>query len=490
MTSTPSQKLEKTAQLSAVDYDPFAGPQIQRVVPTTESQREVWLASTLSSQASLAYNESVTLRFRGSLEVEALRAAVRDVTSRHDALRATISANGEDLIFAPDAAIELPLRRFSGTNNSLHSSAETWLDAAKHAAVNHVFDLENGPLLRVEIFQLGVNDHALMFTAHHVIFDGWSAGILVQELANRYSSHLPGSTLPALPPLALAMSYANYAEVQRQSALSEARFADQEYWTKQFARVPPNLNLPTDRSRKAWRGFSSARCDYTLDRELVQGVRQAGAKIGTSFFVTLLGAFGGLLQRLTDESELVVGVPAAGQSVGGFQTLIGHCVNLLPIKFDNATNASIGDLIRKTGAAMLDGYEHQEYTFGTLLKKLSIERDASRAPLVSVMFNLDTAIETHIPGFEGLALDFSINARSYENFEISINAVQVDNGLTLQCQYSTDLFDAETINRWLGCYESLLKAMLATEHIALFKIPAKLLGGAPEAAPKKVPSSL
>ena len=182
MTSTPSQKLEKTAQLSAVDYDPFAGPQIQRVVPTTESQREVWLASTLSSEASLAYNESVTCRFRGALDVEALRAAVQDVISRHDALRATISANGEDLIFAPDAAIEIPLRRFSGTNNSLHSSAETWLDAAKHAAVNHVFDLENGPLLHVEIFQLGVNDHALMFTAHHVIFDGWSAGILVQEV--------------------------------------------------------------------------------------------------------------------------------------------------------------------------------------------------------------------------------------------------------------------------------------------------------------------
>lgn len=474
MTQIPSQKSGQNVLLSAVDYDPFAGQEIQRVVSTTEPQREVWLASRLSREASLAYNESVTCRFRGQLNVDALRASIQDLVSRHDVLRATISTTGEELIFAAKAAIEIPLHCIAAGDNADAASRENWLNVAKRAAVENVFDLENGPLLRAEIFQLGADDHALIFTAHHIVFDGWSAGIMVQELANRYAANhaanLPERASQPLPLLAPAMSYATYADLQRQPALSDARRADQEYWVNQFAHIPPNLDLPTDRARTAWRSFASARCDYVLDRELIAGVRSAGAKMGASFFVTLLGAFGGLLQRLTGESQLVVGVPTAGQSVDGFQSLIGHCVNLLPIKFDLNSDMVISDVIAATRTAMLDGYEHQEYTFGTLLKKLAIERDASRLPLVSVMFNVDTAIETNVPGFEGLALDFSINARAYENFEISINAVQVDNGLTLQCQYNTDLFDAETIQRWLSCYESLLRAMAGAAPTALGQI--------------------
>jgi amino acid adenylation domain-containing protein len=470
MTQIPSHKLGQNVQLSAVDYDPFAGQEIQRVVPTTEPQREVWLASRLSREASLAYNESVTCRFRGPLNVDALRASIQDLLVRHDALRATISATGEELIFAAEAAIEIPLHRIAASDDADAAGRENWLNAAKRCAVENVFDLERGPLLRTEILQLGADDHALILTAHHIVFDGWSVGIMVQELANRYAAHHLERVSQPLPLLAPAMSYATYADLQRQSGLSEALHADQEYWLSQFAHIPPNLDLPTDRVRTAWRSFASARCDYVLDRELIAGVRSAGAKMGASFFVTLLGAFGGLLQRLTGESQLVVGVPTAGQSVEGFQSLIGHCVNLLPIKFDLSSDMVIGDVIAATRTAMLDGYEHQEYTFGTLLKKLAIERDASRLPLVSVMFNVDTAIETNVPGFEGLTLDFSINARAYENFEISINAVQVDNGLTLQCQYNTDLFDAETIQRWLSCYESLLRAMVGTAHTRLGEI--------------------
>src|SRR5690606_10131531 len=194
------------------------------------------------------------------------------------------------------------------------------------------------------------------------------------------------------------------------------------------------------------------------DAALVAEVRRLGARRGASLFATLLGSFAALVGRIAGQDEVVVGIPAAGQSVDGHDHLVGHCVNLLPLKFELGSEPTFNALVDDAQSTLLDAIEHQRYTFGTLLQKLRVERDPSRLPLVSVMFNIDQALDQEKSGFEGLRLDFSTNPRHYENFELSINAVQVDGTLRLETQYNTGLFDARTVRRWLSAFETLLRS--------------------------------
>lgn len=161
---------------------------------------------------------------------------------------------------------------------------------------------------------------------------------------------------------------------------------------------------------------------------------------------------------MTGQDDLVVGVPAAGQAASGMVKLIGHCVNLLPVRAAVDAAEPFDSLVRKTASTLLDAFEHQTMTFGTLLRKLPVRRDPSRLPLVSVMFNVDQAVKSGGGAFPELQASLTSNPRSFENFELFVNASQVDGALCLECQYNTELFDAATIQRWMVAYETLLRA--------------------------------
>jgi amino acid adenylation domain-containing protein len=452
---------------TAVDYDPFAGSDLARVVPTTEPQREVWLACRLSKEASLAYNESVSFRFTGHLNTGAMIGALQDLVDRHEALRSTISGNGEEMLVAATSNAAAVVVDHAITGPQDDTGRSNIIADAKRRAVETLFDLENGPLFRAEILKFAADDHLMVVTAHHIVFDGWSAGILAQDIARFYRARAADSPVN-LPP---AASFGDYAIKQRAGAGGSARAEDERYWLSRFSGQTPVLDLPSDRPRPAYRSFGSKREDYVLPADLVGEIRRAGAAAGSSLFVTLLAGFGALMQRIGGADEVVIGVPTAGQSVGGLDTLIGHCVNLLPIRLSLDGNGSARAAIDVTRTAMLDAYEHQEYTFGSLLKKLTIARDTSRLPLVNVMFNLDQALDTNALGLPGLTADFSINPRCAENFELSINAVQVGGAIRLECQYNTDLYDGTTVRRWMMAYESLLRALCANSDAGLASLP-------------------
>jgi amino acid adenylation domain-containing protein len=443
-----------TAELAAVDYDPFADASLARVAPTTESQREIWLASGLSREASLAYNESVSLRLRGPLDLEALRAAVRQLVARHEALRATISADGQELCIVDALEIEVPLIDAGGALPASHETAETALHDVLQRAVNAPFDLERGPLVRAEVVRLSGTDHVVVLTAHHIVCDGWSFAVLAKDLGRSYAKH----TGVAAVDIAAAASFADYAVAENERTATVEHAADERHWLGVFDGTIPTLDLPTDRPRQAHRTFASRREDRVLAPELVAQARKLGGRQGASLFSTLLGAFAATVSRLAGSGDVVIGVPSAGQSIGDHGELVGHCVNLLPIRIVSAPADSLLRTISATQHTMFDAFEHGRYTFGTLLKKLAIQRDPSRLPLVSVMFNLDQQLEAAQLPFAGLGVEFTGNPRSFENFELFINAVQVGGALRLECQYNADLFDAGTIERWLACYETLLRA--------------------------------
>lgn len=437
-----------------VDYDPFAGGELDRVVPTTEPQREVWLAAQLGTDATLAFNESASLRLRGRLDRAALHAALRDLLQRHDALRTNFGPDGETLCVREATDLALPVFDLSAQPLPAREQA---LKERLRVSVETPFDLAQGELFRAELVRLSEEDHVLLLTAHHIVCDGWSWWLIAQDLGLLYGRQCGAPTAP----LPAAESFADYALGEALHPDGATFAADEAYWLERFASGAPVLELPTDRPRPVRRSFASLREDYVLEPELVAAVRKMGARRGASLFATLLASFACLMTRLAGQQEVVVGIPAAGQSVDGHDHVVGHCVNLLPLRFDIEARQPFGRVLDAAQATLLDAIDHQRYTFGTLLKKLRVERDPGRLPLVSVMFNIDQALERETAGFPGLTMEFGNNARSFENFEIFINAVQTQGGMRLECQYNRDLFDTATIRRWLGAYESLLRDAVA-----------------------------
>ena len=439
----------------AVDYDPFAGGLLSRVVPTTEPQREIWLADQLGLDASLAYNESVSLHLKGPLDEDALRHALQGLLDRHNALRASFGPDGETLCVLEH--VPLALERIDVSEASPQERDEQ-VRERQRLAVETPFVLGSDHLLRCDLLRLANDDHLLLLTAHHIVCDGWSWWLLVRELGALYAMHR-GKEVEPLPP---AGDFADYALEQASHPTGTDFAEDENYWISRFAGEIPVLDLPTDRARPAQRSFASAREDWILDQGLVTAIRSMGARHGVSLFASLLGSFAALLARLSNQSQVVIGIPTAGQSLDGHERLVGHCVNTLPLLFDLDLSQPPATVIEQAQTTLLDALEHQRYTFGTLLGKLRVARDPSRPALVSVMFNIDQALDHEDSAFPDLQLEFNSNPRSFENFELAINAVQTRGELRLECQYNRDLFDGATIRQWLGHWQTLLQAMVSS----------------------------
>ncbi|MGN6153292.1 MAG: amino acid adenylation domain-containing protein [Lysobacteraceae bacterium] len=446
---------ERRAALSADDG--------VRLVPTTEAQREVWLADRLGTEASLAYNESVSLHLRGALDVEALRDAVRALPRHHDALRATFSEDGLTLrVPAGAPVLDVPLRDVSADADPQAALAAI---AARH--VSEPFDVAAGPLLRAEVLKLAPEHHVLVLSGHHIVLDGWSFWVLVKDLAATCRGDAPTA----------APSFADYAIAQAQpdADARSAREADLAWWAHLFADGGPVLALPTDRPRPPVRTQRAGREDRVLPADLLARVRKLGAAHGASLFATLIAGFGTLLHRLTGEDDVVVGVPAAGQAAAGLEGLVGHCVHMLPLRLSPQADQPFGALVDACRATVLDAYDHQSVTFGRLLQALPMQRDRSRLPLMPVVFNIDQALGGEHHAIPGVALDLQSNARVFETFELFVNAVDLGaDGLRVECQYNADLFDARTVARWLACFETLLEGAVADAGVALGALP--LLG--------------
>ncbi|SKB75737.1 non-ribosomal peptide synthetase [Luteibacter sp. 22Crub2.1] len=450
------------AAATAVDYDPFAAAPLSRVLPTTEPQREVWLASRLEPEASLAYNEAVSLTFKGLLDVAALMWALQAVVDRHEALRATLSRDGEGMLVADHTTLPIASHDLSPLP-PFESDAR--LQAAFSRIVTTPFDLEHGPLVRAEIFRLAADRHLLTIAAHHIVCDGWSLGVIVRDLAALYAQRLGKGAGPAP-----VCAFSTFALNEATHVGSVAARADEQYWLGRFADTPPALDLPVDRPRPRRRTFTSRREDRLLDTADVEAIKRLGATHRASFHATLVAAFAVLLRRVGGQDDVVIGIPSAGQAGEGLDTLVGHCVNVLPLRARIDDGASFADVLGDVRGHLLDAFDHQRYTLGSLLARLSLTRDPSRLPLVAVLFNLDAQLDETTAAFPDLRFDVDAIPREFENFELFVNAVQVQGGVRLECQYNADLFDAATVQGWLDAYATLLRHAARapmTEAVAL-----------------------
>jgi len=434
------------ARAVPVDFDPFADGEVLLTAPMTPEQAEIWLSVRLGGAiASCAYNESVSLHFSGNLDTAALERACQKLVARHDALRSTVSPDGATLCIGAQTPVSLPIT--SGTQSSVRREAEA-------RATSTPFDLEHGPLVRFELVRVAPDDHVLVFSAHHLVCDGWSLGVLVPELAAIYSHEAKGAPLE----LAEAPSFGKHARALRDGANAHLRKESETYWLARYAEGIPTAELPTDRPRPRERTFEATRVDRELDAAFVARIKATSKRCGISFVGFLLGAFEVWFAQLAGRDSVVVALPAAGQAAGESHDLVGHCVRTLPIRADVRRDASFREHLTSARRRLADATAHQELAFGELLTKLPIARDASRIPLASVMFNVDTGLPP--VQFEGLAFDYRSNPRIAENFELSLNATERDGGLVLETTYNVALFDDETIRMRVGEYVTLLESVV------------------------------
>ena len=446
-----SMEIEATSTDSEADFDPFAAGAIAQTTAATEAQREVWLADQLGPQASLAYNESLTLRLEGMLDATALAGAFDALVARHPSLRTTFSTDGSQLLIAEPAPLQL-------TEYDLRSqdaaSRERIVEADAFAAVRERFELDRGPLFRAALYRLSTVENLLLMTAHHAVCDGWSWGVIAEDLGRLYAERIGAG--PSLDP---APVYADYVAWEAAEADGPEMKAHVDYWVSKFSGSSlPVLELPLDRPRPAVRTFASQRIDHVLERPLIDALRKTGAGVGASLYAVLFSGFASLLHRLTAQDDLVIGIAAAGQMAANMPRLVGHCVNLLPLRVAVDGTLPFDALMRQSGSQLLDAFEHQNLTYGTLLRKLPMTRDPSRLPLVSVLFNVDRDAAPNAGSFPDIEAEQGSVARASENFELFVNIVPVAAGMKIELQYNTDLFDAATITRWLQVYESLLRS--------------------------------
>ncbi|MDM0115084.1 amino acid adenylation domain-containing protein [Variovorax sp. J22R133] len=451
----------RTAELPSItpEFDPFACGAIERVIGTTEAQREIWLADKLSPEASLAYNESISLTLRGELDFEALQTAVNQVVARHESLRATVAADGMELMINEPTPFALARHDLGALQPAARAEA---LARARTESVATRFDLENGPLFRAALYRCEPQQHELLLTTHHIVCDGWSWGLVVEDIGLLYAQQL--GLAPELDPPA---TYEQFVRQEGDLSRSAEAQENTRFWLDRFGGHAPLTDLPTDRPRPAMRTFQADRLDVMLDGDLIQKVRKQGGTCGASLFATLFGAFAGTLHRLTQQGDLIIGVPSAGQAVNDMPNLVGHCVNLLPIHVNVDSSLSMKDLVRQSSTTLLDAFEHNTVTYGTLLKKLALPRDPSRPTLVSVMFNLDRDAAMSASAYPGLEVDLSVNPRQFENFELFVNCAPTPQGLRLECQYNTGLFDECSVRRWLEMFQTALERFVADAGISV-----------------------
>jgi len=430
--------------------------------PLTESQMEILLSANLSEEANCSYNESFSLQMHGELDESALQDSLQAVIDRHDALRATFSTDGDKQFFASALKLDLPSIDYSALPEN---QAQAKLDAFLVSDARASFDLHRGPMVRARLFRLGSQKHVLVFTSHHIVCDGWSVNVLLDELSRLYNARI-GRKAVQLDP---HMAFSEYARGQEAHFRGEEGAANEEYWVKQFEQLPPLLNLPADRPRPAMKSFAGATFRRQISAAVYKNIKRAGAQQKCTLFVTLLSGFQALLSRLAGQDDIVVGIPSAGQSLIEDRNLVGHCVNFVPLRGILPESTTMAQFLTQIRQKLLDAYDHQNYTYGRLVRKLSIPRDPGRLPLMEVQFNLEK-VGAGLK-FEKLQVAVDPNPKAFVNFDLFLNVMESDEGLTLDLDYNTTLFDQSTVARWLDCYEVLLSGFAADPSLRVDSLP-------------------
>lgn len=435
------------------------------IFPASFFQESLWLHDQL--QPGLAvYTIPCCFRLRGLLHVNILEQVLHTLVQRHETLRTTFQVFEEQLVQVVSPILSIPLQVLD-FRNLAQAEQEAEVQRLITAEVQRPFDLTCGPLLRTTLLQLATEEHILLLTIHHIIFDEWSIRVLYKELAALYTAFMHDQPSPLLE---LPIQYADFAVWQRQWLQGEVLATQLSYWRQQLSGAPTLLELPTDHLRPAIQTFRGAQQRFVLSQKLANALKEFTRRKGITLFIMLLSAFEVLLYRYTNQTNIVIGSPIANRDRSGMEGLIGFFLNMLVLRTDLSENPSFEEVLKRVGEVALGAYAHQDLPFEKLVEQLNPERNMSYNPLFQVLFTLQSnpPLTFDLPG---LHLQLVEAKTETAKFDLSLILKDTEQGLIGTWEYSTELFEAATISRMTGHFQTLLEGIIVNPEQLISNLP-------------------
>ncbi|WP_431193990.1 amino acid adenylation domain-containing protein [Acaryochloris thomasi] len=431
-------------------------------LPLSFAQQRLWFLEQLETTGA-TYHITTKLHLQGHLQLTALQQSLDKIVERHEILRTRFIAHeGQPtVVIDPARPLDLPIIDLEGDSRQQQSEQlKQLLEQDTQAS----FDLAQGPLLRVKIVRVGLEDAIAIVTLHHIIADGSSTQIFLRELTEFYQTFSQGQELeiPQLP-----LQYVDYAHWQRQNLQGEFLATQLEYWQQQLTPLPASLDLPFDRPRPPTQTYAGETFNFKLSSPT--DLRALAPSAGTTPYMVLLAVFKVLLYRYTGQTDIAIGSPIVNRNNADIEGLIGLFANTLVLRTDLAGNPSFSMLLQRVKDVALDAYAHPDLPLEKLVEELQLPRDLSHSPLFQVMFAHQTAPgQVTVPG---LTITPDALATHTAKFDLTLTITETEAEITGVLEYNTDQFDLSTIERLAGHYQTLLEAIIKEPEQSIGNLP-------------------
>ncbi|MFS3915776.1 amino acid adenylation domain-containing protein [Bacillus australimaris] len=424
----------------------------------SHAQKRIWFLSTL--EKSHHYNILGAWKLIGPLHIQALTKAIGLLTKRHEALRATFKSIGGKPVqqIREDLPPSVTVANFSLFNEKTRTRR---LKQLIQQEANRSYDLERGPLAQWTIVDMDKEEYYLLCAQHHIISDAWSLSLLIRELEVVYDALLSDQT-PQLS--VLEIEWTDYVHWENEQLKHHQ--ADQAYWLDTLKGELPVLELPFDRPRPPVQTFNGATEQIELDEPLIRRLQALSKQQGTTLFMTMLSAYYVLLHKLSGQTDLIIGSPIAGRDAKQSERLVGMFVNTLALRLDVSTAETFADVMENVKELTLKAFEHQHYPFDKLVDDLSLDRDLSRSPIFQAAMGYVTdSLDINL---KGLTSEQVMVHHTVSKFDLTLHVFEQEDQLSIHVEYNTDLFDQETIHRYMNYYLHLLDSMTAQPERTFF----------------------
>ncbi len=432
--------------------------------PLSFGQQQVWLLAQLMPEVPV-YNECVTIHLPGPLNVSVFERSFTEFVRRHEAWRTSFpESNGLPIqMIHPAPTFQFPVIDLRHLPED-EREAEALRLATEDAGV--LFNLAQYPLLRGKLIRLDDEEHRLFLTLHHIIFDGVAIyQVFLPELRAIYEAFLAGQPSPLPEPL---IQYGDYALWQREQIQGDALAKHLAYWKEQLAGAPSSLELPTDRPRPPVQTYSGSMRPFALSRRLTDALKAMSSREGVTLYTTLVAAFQTLLYRYTGQEDLLIGTATAGRKRPETQKLMGFFLNTLVLRTDISGNPTFRELLGRVREVIVSALAHEDVPFEYLVKELRPERNLSQNPLFQVLLTLEPPLTILPSGWTLTQMDVTVGT---SKFDLSLELDDRPEGLIGRFEYNTDLFDAATIDRMVGHWQTLLEAISTCPALCVGELP-------------------
>lgn len=422
--------------------------------PLSFAQERLWFLDQLQPNSSV-YNLAIVMRAAGPLQIEVLRRSLSEIVRRHEVLRThfMMGESGPVQVVHPPSEFSLPLLDLSAMDPVEREKRSSEMSAEE---AQRPFELARGPLIRALLIKLEQQQHLLVLNQHHIVSDGWSLGVLWRELGELYQAYASGEESPLTE---LAVQYGDYAVWQRDWLRGEALDEALEFWKKQLEKIPDVLELPADRPRPGMQTFKGAIYVFALTADLTEQLKLLARRENATLFMALCAAFQVLLSAYSGQRNFAIGTPHANRDRTELEKLIGFFINMLVLPADVAGNPAFRELLARVRERTLAAYAHQYLPFEKLVDELGLDRNLGHSPLFQVGFALQNTTQPamHFGGLRFESVPVSIGASKYD---LTLFMAEDQGRLWAMIEYSSDLFDEQTIIRFSQHFESLISSAI------------------------------